>query len=718
MKDWFSRNRIELILFALLFGTYAYFYQSTQHNEASRFDQMRAIVEKRTLEINEFWWNTADVIHYSRDGTDHIYPNKAPGMTLLGLGPFVAVSSVVSILERFGFPTWAYWHTVAYLTTLLAVGLLSSLAGVAIYRVVKDITGQEYLPAMAVVAIWLGTLAFPYSTLFFSHQFAASLLALAFFLLFRLRRREGASFRWQIGSLAAAGLLMSFSVISEYPTVLLASLLFGYATWVCWWRAGSGRTRGLLIGACLTGVVIGAVTLLLYNYAAFGKPFYIPYESYSKAGASFSNTYSKGWLGMHWNGMPLFRHALATITIYPQIGMLYLGIKGWQIYACNPVLWLCLPGMLIMLWKRAVRAEGLLVVAMTAIYLIFVTNYGSSAYDWAGASYLGSRHLVPLLPFLTLPLCFGARILRPIFYPLLAISIFYMLIGTATEPRVAIPYENTARDLLIPNYLRARFAQCTDALFDGQRNLAKDSAAFNLGKLAGLPGHYQLVPLLVWWALAGSTLLIVTRKPRIRVEPESTPEMSDPGPGPAPAPSPPTPRRAYPRTGLAMIALFVILVSLPPIIHHSAAASSYKEHGLLGKYYRNANLSGTPADVQVDSEINFDWTKSVPLPPPFSIEWSGSIAITIPRNYTFALVADDYALLEIDGKTVVDATKGPILEKKMGTTYLEPGLHRIRILYYNPLFGGLIRFSWLGSSSVEEIVPQEVLIPAMQSATK
>src|SRR5205823_3097968 len=127
------------------------------------------------------------------------------------------------------------------------------------------------------------------------------------------------------------------------------------------------------------------------------------------------------------------------------------------------------------------RAEGLLVAAMTVVYVLFVTNYGTSIYDWSGASYIGSRHLVPLLPFLTLPLYFGARLLRPVFYPLMAISVFYMLIVTATEPRVGMPYENPARDLLIPDYIRARFAQNTDALFEGQRNLAKDSAAFNLG---------------------------------------------------------------------------------------------------------------------------------------------------------------------------------------------------------------------------------------------
>jgi hypothetical protein len=713
VKRWFNNHSTEVLLFALLFGSYAYFYQSTHHNEAARFDQMRAIVQDHTLKINQYWWNTADVIHYSKDGSDHIYPNKAPGMTLLGVAPFVVVSFALSLLKGIGFPDWAYWHTITYLTTLLTVGLPSVLAAIALYRILSDVTGKKYMPAMAVVAVGLGSLTFPYSTLFFSHQLAAALLALAFFLLWRLKRDQSASLRRQIGYAAGAGVLMSFSVASEYPTVLLAGILFGYGIWVIWHRGISLRTRGILIGVCVAGALTGAVTLLVYNQAAFGKPFYIPYESYAKAGADFSRTYTRGWLGMQWGGVRQCLRALATITLSPQIGMLYLGIKGWRIYACSPVLWLCLPGFLIMFFKRAVRVEALVILVMTFVYLLFITSYGSSAYDWAGASYLGSRHLIPLLPFLALPLCFGARILRPIFYPLLAISIFYMLIATATEPRVAIPYENTARDLLIPDYLRARFAQNTDALFDGQRNLAKDSAAFNLGKLARLPGCYQLVPLLLWWTAIGGALIVVTRRSdRAARAAQPVPAAIDPA---TELPSVSRRRRYFPRTAIAGLCVFIAATGLPPIVHYSAASSRHKEHGLLGKYFRNATCSGTPADVSIDAEINFDWSKSLPLPPPFSVEWTGSIAIDTQKDYGFGLIADDGAVLQIDDKTVVDVTQGPVLQKKMGFVNLAPGLHKLHLLYYNPMFGGLVKLSWIGPGKAEEIVPSEVLIPPAQT---
>jgi len=332
-----------------------------------------------------------------------------------------------------------------------------------------------------------------------------------------------------------------------------------------------------------------------------------------------------------------------------------------------------------MIWQRSWRAEGLLIAAMITAYVLFIASYGTSIYDWAGASYLGTRHLIPLLPFLALPLYFGARRLRFVFYPLLAISVFYMLLATAIEPRVPFPYENPARDFLLPDYLRGRFAQNTASLFDGQRNLTKDSTALNLAKLAGFPGPYQLTPLLLWWVIAGGALVFATIKRDELIEER---QFTHGG------------RAALtfsPKVPVALLFLFVVAISLPPIIRHALALSRHPNHGLLGKYYRNATWSGTPTDTEVDPEINFDWSKSMPLPPPSSVEWTGSIVIDQGGDYSFGLIADDGALLEIDHRVVVDVTHA-FLQKRTGTIKLSSGLHPIRVRYFNILFGGSVSF--------------------------
>jgi hypothetical protein len=553
-----QKHRVELLLFVLLWGTFAYFYQSTQQNEAARFDQTRAIAQEHRLAIDDYWWNSADVIRYTKNGRDYIYPNKAPGTTLLAVPFFWVITHLLKPFMAVGLPEWVYWHMVAYLTIIFTISLLSALSAIAIYRVLMRITDDAGFSVFAVLAIWLGTMAFPFSTLFFSHQQAAALLAIAFSLLFALRSEvvdsarlleklplplgegqgEGlgaketpgysvnsfardplpgplskgdgvlSRFNQPLIFLGVAGALMGFSVTTEYPTALLVVIISVYGLWVIN-RAGSGwRAKGKLLAAFVLGLVIGSGFLLWYNIAAFGKIFYVPYEAYSKADSSFP-VYSRGFLGLRWPGFGQFLHALAAITIKPPIGMLYIGVEHWRLYASSPVLWLAIPGVAIMLWRRRLRPEGLVVTAMIVIYLLFVTSYGNSIYDWSGAAYIGPRHIIPLLPFLALPIYYGGRKLRFVFYPLLAISVFYMLLATAIEPRVPFPFENPARDSFLPDYLHSRLAQNTDALFDpGHRKLTVDSTAFNLAKLARVPRSYQLAPLMSWWLIVGGALLV------------------------------------------------------------------------------------------------------------------------------------------------------------------------------------------------------------------
>src|SRR5947199_6038342 len=121
-------QRVEVLLFLLLFGTYAYFYQATGHNEAARFDQMRALAYDHTVAIDKYWWNTADVIHYPRDGKTHVYPNKAPGGTFIGLLPFFYFSQALGFLQEVSVPEWLTWEIAAYLTVLSTTCAISSLA--------------------------------------------------------------------------------------------------------------------------------------------------------------------------------------------------------------------------------------------------------------------------------------------------------------------------------------------------------------------------------------------------------------------------------------------------------------------------------------------------------------------------------------------------------------------------------------------------------------
>ena len=704
-RTMIGRHKVELLLFVLLWTTYAYFYQSTQQNEAGRFDQIRAVVQDHTLAINKYWWNSADVIRYPAGDTGPIYPNKAPGTTLFGALPFAFWSLLLKVLTLFGVPQFVYWHLVTYLTIVFTVSLLSALAAVAVYRVLYYITNDSFFSLMAVLAVWLGTMAFPFSTLFFSHQLAAALLTSAFYLLFKVHSNADVVTRNAKAHLYGAGLLMGLSVATEYPTVLLAGLLCIYGFWIVAKQRGHLSSKALLLGALTLGLLTGVATLVVYNILVFGKPFFIPYEAYSTANAPFSSTYSHGWLGLRWRGWSSFQQALSAITLTAPIGLLYLGFEGWIIYARNPVLWLVIPGLVAMLCQRRVRAEGLLITAMIVAYLLFLTSYGQSAYDWAGASYLGPRHLIPLLPFLALPLYFGARYLKLLFYPLLAVSVFYMLIATATEPRVPYPFDNPGRDFLLPDYLRGRLAQNTDSLFDGvHEKITKDSTAFNLAKLARIPGQYQLLPLMLWWFLIGTALHSASLK-------RKTNDVSGDAVKQDLTQISAIPKGLSLKRAIFFLFLFVAVVGFIPPIHHAMSGIAGKRHGLLGLYYANANWTGTPVDRQIDPTVDFNWSQRYPLQPPFSVEWVGKLFIDKGETYTFALLADDGASLEIDGKMVVNAMEGPVLTRRTGTINLQSGRHPIRIRYWNALFGGSVKLTWSTVGRSEDVVPDAVLIP-------
>ncbi len=172
-----------------------------------------------------------------------------------------------------------------------------------------------------------------------------------------------------------------------------------------------------------------------------------------------------------------------------------------------------------------------------------------------------------------------------------------------------------------------------------------------------------------------------------------------------------TAKPAYsPKLAVATLFLFTITVALMPVVYNGCSGAKGGSGGLRGKYFRNAKWQGEPVDVQVDQTIDFDWSKSMPYPAPFSADWTGNILIEQSGNYQFALISDDGSLLEIDGRTVVDATS-VLLQKQTGAIQLASGFHSIHVKYFNSLFGGSVRLFWTPPAHPEQIVPAEVLRP-------
>ena len=83
-----------------------------------------------------------------------------------------------------------------------------------------------------------------------------------------------------------------------------------------------------------------------------------------------------------------------------------------------------------------------------------------------------------------------------------------------------------------------------------------------------------------------------------------------------------------------------------------------KVHGLLGEYFTNKELKGSPARTKVDTTINFswEWDSSFDDFPSdnFSVRWSGYLKVDKTDTYTIDVSTDDGVRLFIDDKLVID----------------------------------------------------------------
>src|SRR6059058_4555001 len=80
-------RRIAEWLAILTFVTYAYFQAGGGWNQNSQFDLTRAIVERHTFAIDAYASNTGDLSTYNC----HLYTNKAPGLSLVGVIPYAVL---------------------------------------------------------------------------------------------------------------------------------------------------------------------------------------------------------------------------------------------------------------------------------------------------------------------------------------------------------------------------------------------------------------------------------------------------------------------------------------------------------------------------------------------------------------------------------------------------------------------------------------------------
>jgi hypothetical protein len=410
--------------------------QASGWAQVSNFALVRAL-SHGTTKIDPYHWETKDESWYK----GHYYSVKSPILPALSLPVYEVLKGAGA--EKLSYETaksarengswrWRPLSTPAGLyganrvrtyhvrgqieaqtPIIWALGLFACVLPALVLMLLVRRMGDRIEPGYgtaAAVTLGLCTMVLPFSTLYFSHVLAALLGFAAFAVLWRERDRSAG------GSLllvALGGLLAGLAFASEYPLALGGAVLGLYAIA----RRGSRVRRGL---AYAGGALVGAAPLFAYNLWAFGSITHLSYANAVKeqgiSGHDVLGSNESGFFGV---SVPSPRVALELL----------FSSKG--LFSLAPVLLMGVVGA-VLLWRRGRRAEALTIGGVALIYLVYNSGY------WLpyGGGTPGPRFLMPLVPFLALPLVLAYKRFPLMTLALAVPSALFMLSATLTFPLI------------------------------------------------------------------------------------------------------------------------------------------------------------------------------------------------------------------------------------------------------------------------------------------
>jgi hypothetical protein len=462
-----------ILVFLVLLVSSAYFFPRLNNWGANaRMDLIYALGDKGVVQIDDYHLNTEDKAFF--DG--HYYLEKSVGPSMTGLPAYMAfrvlvrlppLASIVSgsappgslptvqqVYEQSQLPepgTPGAGHPILYhamalsFVTFFSVALMSAMLGAAVYLMASRFSSSGNALVLA-LAFGLGTPAFAFSNELFQHQVGAFGSFVGFFLLWRVID-EGASHRY----LWLVGVLFGLAAASEY---VLAPIL---ACVVLWAIPKIRPPRHLLRVAA--GSLPWVIATVAYNIVAFRTPIPIGYR-YSVFGIPEGSLF--GLVPPSWE-------SVYGITFSPYRGLFLL----------SPFLLLAPAGLYVMS-RRGGRTRSL------AGVLLFVSlallGYNACYWVWDGGGSVGPRFLVPMIPFLSLPIIFiidGARHLWQ--RAAIALLVVVSIAGVWMQSLAGHNFPPDTVDQPILDYALPLLQQ--------------GDVRFNVGHVLGLRGLMTLIPL-------------------------------------------------------------------------------------------------------------------------------------------------------------------------------------------------------------------------------
>ena len=457
-RFWLSRR-----LFVLIAVSYAYFYQGGDPNQISRLELTRAIVERHALDMA----HPSLTIDKAGAGGRY-FSDKAPLVSFLAAAPY-AVARAAERLAGLDGDTRAVQQARFHAVVFAVVGVAGVLAAYFLRRALLDLGTPRRFASFLAVAYALGTPAFPFSTVFFSHEVAAALLIALFCSMTRARTRPPS-----VARAVTLGFLTSAAFVCEYPTAIALAVL-----WL-WFLATAARpTLVRTLSLAAAGAALPLAAHAAYDLATFGRALDLPYAHVVEP------VFAAGGL------------RLGNIAVSSVAGLSVSPFRG-LFFFFSPVLALSFAGFGFWLRRGESRDVALVAAGVFGASAVFTASF----YYWDGGMSVGPRHLVPVLPFLVLPLGYVVREGRAwvgLTVALAAVSIVFMFACTAVRVELPGDEKNPLYDVVASSLARGELSINDEDPFE-QRPRA--DASYNLGQLVGLSRGVSLAVLPIAWALA------------------------------------------------------------------------------------------------------------------------------------------------------------------------------------------------------------------------
>jgi hypothetical protein len=149
----------------------------------------------------------------------------------------------------------------------------------------------------------------------------------------------------------------------------------------------------------------------------------------------------------------------------------------------------------------------------------------------------------------------------------------------------------------------------------------------------------------------------------------------------------------------------------------STSTDTANGKGLMGYYYENTDLAGTPTHIRLDSTVYFNWNGGDPFyetvaPSPanginttldktfprqnFSVRWLGSLKPPVSGKYTIGIYEDDGARLFINDSLVMDrwAPHAPGFDS-IHVFLVAHQMYSIRLEYFQASQGSYMEMAWM-----------------------